>query len=126
MVGKCRCDGKGCRLGDECCATRREGRRNCWSQGACYGCTGSIGTAKADNKCRKAVAKQEAREAISKCSDLEIQVKLHKQEAQRAQQRLEELERGAGGVVPRFHDTTHFLAQMYVESILSLTPNPRS
>ena len=33
-------------------------------------------------------------------------------------------ERGAGGVVPRFHDTTHFLAQMYVESILSLTPNP--
>mmetsp|Transcript_11086 Transcript_11086/g.26344 ORF Transcript_11086/g.26344 Transcript_11086/m.26344 type:complete len:427 (+) Transcript_11086:70-1350(+) len=26
-------------------------------------------------------------------------------------------ERGAGGVVPRFHDTTHFLAQMYVEKL---------
>ena len=33
-------------------------------------------------------------------------------------------ERGAGGVVPRFHDTTHFLAQMYADNILSLTPNP--
>ena len=49
MVGKCRCDGNRCRLGDECCAIRPLGRRFVKSQGVCCGCTGGIGHAKPDN-----------------------------------------------------------------------------
>ena len=66
MVGNCRCDGNGCRRGHECCATRREGRRRCFSQGVCYGCTGGIGRAKADNKHRKASEKSSKEEAAAK------------------------------------------------------------